>query len=392
MAFSCRISEVKHVARKEDQWKANGSIAPKRSSEESSNFETLFDYDNKKNRAAEIEALMGEGSFWSNQEKAQALVAELKGLKSLLKPIDEVLQTSADLLGMIELAADDVSMVEELQHEIARLEEVLSDLELKGLLSGPNDNLGAIITINARDGGTDANDWADMMLRMYSYWAKEHEYTIELLDRSENEAAGINSASIAIRGPMAYGYLKGESGIHRLVRISPFNAEGKRQTSFAAVDVSPEVHEDFSVHIDWDKDVREETMRAGGAGGQHVNKTESAIRIVHLATGLEVKCQQERSQHSNRATARKLLLAKLARLEEEKREEEAAHRYKSQAKVGFGSQIRNYFLHPDQRVKDSRTGYSEGNFHAVVNGRIQGFLDATLRWKASGGKAVGGEE
>jgi peptide chain release factor 2 len=219
---------------------------------------------------------------------------------------------------------------------------------------------------------------------MYTQWAQKNDYEVALIDRQDNEEAGINSATIAIRGPFAYGYLKGESGIHRLVRISPFNSEGKRQTSFAAVDVSPEVNDEIDIQVDWDKDVREETMRSSGAGGQHVNKTESAVRLVHLATGIEVKCQTERSQHSNRATARKLILSKLLRLEEDRREAEQAARYKTQAKVGFGSQIRNYFLHPSQRVKDSRTGYLEHHFHDVLDGNLQGFFDAYLKWRVKG--------
>jgi peptide chain release factor 2 len=192
---------------------------------------------------------------------------------------------------------------------------------------------------------------------------------------------------------MAYGYLKGETGLHRLVRISPFNSEGKRQTSFAAIDVSPEVEDEAEIEIDWAKDVREETMRAGGAGGQHVNKTESAIRLTHYATGIDVKCQNERSQHQNRALARKMLLARLARLADEKREAASAAEYQGKAKVGFGSQIRNYFLHPDQRVKDQRTGYLMNNFHQVMDGNIQGFIDSYLRWRMKeGGDVVEGDE
>ena len=335
---------------------------------------------------------MSSEGFWNNQEKAQAAIAELKGLKSLLKPIEDVLKSVSDLDGMLEMAEEEPSFEAEVQAEIIRLEGLLADLELKGLLSGPHDGHPALMSIYARDGGTDAHDWAEMLLRMYSTWAKDHGYDIALLDRADNEVAGINSATIAVRGPMAYGYLKGESGIHRLVRISPFNAEGKRQTSFAAVDVNPEIQEDTEIKIDWDKDVTEQTTTSQGAGGQHVNKTESAVRLVHIETGLEVKCQQERSQHKNRATARKLLLAKLARLEEEKREAEAAIKYQKQSRVGFGSQIRNYFLHPDQRVKDARTGYYAGSFHKVLAGDIQGFLDATLRWKASGEKVSSADD
>jgi peptide chain release factor 2 len=216
---------------------------------------------------------------------------------------------------------------------------------------------------------------------MYTQWAQKNGYSIELLERQDSEQAGISHAAIAVRGPMAYGYLKGETGMHRLVRISPFNAEGKRQTSFAAIDVSPEVSDAVEIEINPD-DVREDTFRASGAGGQHVNKTSSAIRLTHLPTNTVVQCQSERSQHKNRATAWKMLRARMARAEEEKREAAEAAKYQQQAKVGFGSQIRNYFLHPDQRVKDARTKYQMGNFHAVLDGDIQGFLDALLRWRA----------
>jgi len=327
---------------------------------------------------------MAAPDFWGNQERARETVGQLKALKGILKPLDEVVRTGGDLPGMLELAEGDEVFAGEVRGEIERLEHLLDELELKSLLSGPHDAAGAIVSINARDGGTDANDWAEMLLRMYTAWAQKNDCTVVLLERQDNIVAGIQSATIAIRGPMAYGYLKGETGHHRLVRISPYNSEAKRQTSFAAVDVSPEVNDDVEIEVDWDKDVREETMRAGGAGGQHVNKTESAVRIVHLATGLEVKCQNERSQHQNRAMARKMILAKLARLEEEKREVADAAKYKTRAKVGFGSQIRNYFLHPTQRVKDSRTGYLEHNFNHVLDGNLQGFLDSYLKWRVKG--------
>ena len=262
-----------------------------------------------------------------------------------------------------------------------RLEQAVAVLETKALLSGPLDANAALLTINARDGGTDANDWAEMLLRMYLNWAKDHEYQTELLDRQDNDEAGINSATIAVRGPMAYGYLKGESGIHRLVRISPYNAEGKRQTSFAAVDVSPEVSDQVAIEIR-DDDLEEQVFRASGPGGQHVNKTSSAVRLIHKPSGIVVACQSERSQHKNRATAMKMLRARLARVEEEKREIEQAAKYNQMPKVGFGSQIRNYFLHPEQRVKDARTGHSEASFHKVLDGEIQEFLDAYLRYRA----------
>jgi peptide chain release factor 2 len=323
---------------------------------------------------------MAVAGFWDNQERAQGVVAQLKSLKSILAPTEELIRAVGDLDALLELADEDDTIVGELTAEIARAEQRLDELELRALLNGPHDARGAILTINARDGGTDAADWAEMLLRMYLQWAQKNDYEAALLDRNDNEEAGISSAAIAVRGPMAYGFLKGESGMHRLVRISPFNAEGKRQTSFAAVDVSPEVSDDIDVEIE-EKDVREDVFRASGAGGQHVNKTSSAIRLTHIPTGIAVQCQNERSQHKNRATAWKMLRARMARVEEEKREAEQAAKYQKQARVGFGSQIRNYFLHPDQRVKDSRTGFTVGNFHSVLDGNLQGFLDSYLRWR-----------
>jgi peptide chain release factor 2 len=353
---------------------------------------TSLDHSGKAEEIKQIEARMSEPNFWDDNEAAQKTVSQLKGLKAIVGPMDELSSSVEDLTALNEMAEEDESIAGEVAQELERLELVLDDLELKALLSGPNDAAGAILTINARDGGTDANDWADMMLRMYSAWAVQHEFKIELLDRQENEEAGINSASIAIRGPMAYGYLKGEEGMHRLVRISPFNSEGKRQTSFAAVSVSPEIDDSIDVDIQ-EKDVREDRYRAGGAGGQHVNKTDSAIRLTHLPTGVVVQCQNERSQHQNRATAWKMLRAKMARLEEERREAEEAKKYMTQARTGFGSQIRNYFLHPDQRVKDARTGHYVGNFNSVMDGsELQGFLDSFLRWRASGSTSSDEEE
>jgi peptide chain release factor 2 len=293
--------------------------------------------------------------------------------------MSELVGSGDDLQALIEMAGEDESIEPEVRQEIEALEKRLDDLELKSLLNGPYDDSGAILTIHARDGGTDANDWAEMMLRMYMAWAKNNDYEVVLFDRNDNDEAGINSASIAIRGAMAYGYLKSETGLHRLVRISPFNSEGKRQTSFAAVDVSPEISDSVEIDIE-EKDVRVDTYRASGAGGQHVNKTDSAIRLTHIPTGAVVQCQSQRSQHKNRAQAWKMLRAQMARVQEEKREAEEAAKYQNKSRVGFGSQIRNYFQHPDQRVKDTRTGHSD--FQKVLDGEIQGFLDALLNWRA----------
>ena len=325
---------------------------------------------------------MAEPGFWDRQEAARQATQNLKNLKATIDPLVSISSASDDLIDMIELVEEDADFEAEFTRELVRIENVVEKLELQALLGGPHDNAPAIVSINARDGGTDANDWAEMLLRMYMQWARNREFDVELIDRNENEEAGINSATIIVRGLRAYGYLKGETGIHRLVRISPFNAESKRQTSFAAIDVSPEIADDVLVDVE-KADVREDTYRASGAGGQHVNKTSSAVRLTHIPTGIAVQCQNERSQHKNRAHAWKMLRARLARVEEEKREAEQTEKYKNKARVGFGSQIRNYFLHPDQRVKDARTGFAATNFHTVLDGDIDGFLDAFLRWRAS---------
>lgn len=324
---------------------------------------------------------MAASDFWSNQERARDVVAQLKTVRAVLKPLEEAMKAADDLAALVEMAEEDEDLAAEVPDALIPLERTIEALETKALLSGPLDGNPALMTINARDGGTDANDWAEMLLRMYLNWANDHDYDTEILDRQDNEQAGINSATIAVRGPMAYGYLKGEGGIHRLVRISPFNAEGKRQTSFAAIDVSPEVPEQADTEIPED-DIEEQVFRASGPGGQHVNKTSSAVRLIHIPTGIAVACQSERSQHKNRSTAMKMLRARLARIAEEKREVEQAAKYNQMPKVGFGSQIRSYFLHPDQRVKDSRTGHSETSFHHVLDGHIQEFLDAYLRYRA----------
>ncbi len=358
----------------------NFTIERKPSANASSNSETPFDYAKKVSLIEDLEQEMAAPDFWNNQEQAQEIVGRLKAVNAVVKPLTELERASADLETMVEMAEEDPGFAPEVEQEIARLDRILDDLELRALLNGPHDDKSAIMSIHARDGGTDAHDWAEMLLRMYCQWAADQGFSIELFDRQDNEEAGINSASLAIRGPFAYGYLKGETGIHRLVRISPFNSEGKRQTSFAAIDVSPEVNDNVDVELR-DEDIREDVFRASGAGGQHVNKTSSAIRLTHLPTGIVVQCQNERSQHKNRATALKMLRAKMVQLEDEKREKEQAAKYDRQAKVGFGSQIRNYFQHPDQRVKDARTGFTMGNFQAVMDGDIQEFLDAYLRWR-----------
>jgi len=323
---------------------------------------------------------MTSPDFWDSPERAQETVQQLKNLRSVVEPLRGAIQSCDDLTELVSMLEEDPSVAIEVATEVDKLEITIEQLELKVLLSGPNDEFGAILSVHAREGGLDANDWAEMLLGMYIAWAQKNGCTTELVDRSNNEGAGITQATVIIRGPSAYGYLKGEEGIHRLVRISPYNAESKRQTSFAAVDVSPEVNDSVEIEIA-EKDVREDVYRASGAGGQHVNKTSSAIRLTHIPTGIVAQCQSDRSQHKNRAQAWKMLRARMARVEEEKREAEQAVKYQNKTVTGFGSQIRNYFLHPDQRVKDSRTGFQIGNFHAVMDGQLQGFLEAFLKYK-----------
>lgn len=333
---------------------------------------------------------MNAPDFWGHQESAQAVIGQLKGLKALTAPVVELEAGLQEIGTYLEMGDDDPSLLPELDALLSKYEAILDDIELKALFNGPHDNSAAILNFNAKDGGTDANDWAEMLLRMYISWAQKHDYAVEIIDRVDDGVAGIQSASIIIRGPLAYGYLKGEAGMHRLVRISPFNSDGKRMTSFAAVDVSPEVANEKEIEIK-PEDIREDTYTSSGPGGQHVNKTQSAVRLTHLPTNLVAACQSERSQHSNRDKAYKMLRAKLARLQEEKREAEINAKYKLQAKSGFGTQIRNYFQHPDQRVKDTRTGFYVGHFQTVLDGDIQGFLDSYVRWKVSGKPAASEE-
>jgi peptide chain release factor 2 len=326
---------------------------------------------------------MAAPGFWDNQENAQKRVAEMRRLSLTLKPLKELISASDDLEALMELAEEDDSgeTEAEIPSMLEPLEEKVSGVELQAIMSRPEDACNAFVSVQAGEGGTDSSDWAEMLLRMYLRWAEEHGYKTEILERSDAEIAGIRNATIAIRGDYIFGNLKGETGNHRLIRISPFDSAGRRHTSFAAVDVTPELGDDIHIEIDWDSDVREDTYRAGGAGGQHVNKTDSALRLTHLPTGEVVQCQNERSQHKNRATARKMLTAKLYRLEQEKRDAELAARRGQKSKIGFGGEtVRNYVLHPEQFVKDTRTGYKVGNPQPILDGEIDEFIKFYLRW------------
>ena len=325
---------------------------------------------------------MGAVGFWDNQEKAQELVDELRRLTLTLKPIGELEAESDDLTALMELAAEDDSgeVVPELQTIAESLGPKLDALELQLIMSSPEDASAAYVTVQAGEGGTDSSDWAEMLLRMYIRWCEQRSYKCELLERSDAEEAGIRNASIIVRGDYAYGYLKGETGNHRLIRISPFDAAGRRHTSFAAVDVTPDLGENVPIEINWEGDVREDTYRASGAGGQHVNKTDSAIRLTHLETSVVVQCQSQRSQHKNRATARKMLVAKLYQIEKDKRDAELAAKRGQKSKIGFGGEtVRHYVLHPEQYVKDNRSGYKTSNPSVVLDGGLDPFIEANLR-------------
>lgn len=334
-----------------------------------------------KKRETEINAEMAAAGFWDNAEKAQPVVQELKRLKANITPLEELSTSADDLNVLLEFAAEDEASENEIATTIPAVEKKYAEVELQATMASPEDACNAFVQVQAGEGGTDSSDWAEMLMNMYLRWAENRGFGVELMERSVAEEAGIRNATIVIKGDYAYGYLRGETGNHRLIRISPFDSAGRRHTSFAAVDITPEIGEEFEVDIDWDKDVREDTYRASGAGGQHVNKTDSAIRLTHLPSGEVVQCQSQRSQHKNRAQARKMLIARLYQVEKEARDAELAAKRGSKSKIGFGGEtIRNYVLHPDQFVKDTRTGHKVGNPQPILDGGIDPFLEAYLKW------------
>jgi peptide chain release factor 2 len=339
-----------------------------------------FDPDALSARLAELEAAMGEPGFWDDQARAAQISTEQARLQRRLDRYERLRREVED-------AAELYDMDSSLEHELAaQLEPVANELrrlEEDALFNGEYDGGDAVVTVHAGAGGTDAQDWAEMLLRMYLRWASERGLQAELVEASPGEEAGLKSAAFTVKGENAYGTLKAERGVHRLVRLSPFDSAHRRHTAFAQVVVAPLLPDDGTLEID-EGDLRVDTYRASGAGGQHVNKTDSAVRITHLPTGIVVQCQNERSQASNKATALRILKSRLVELREEEREAELARERGAVQDTGFGSQIRSYVLHPYQQVKDLRTGHEVGNTQGVLDGDLDGFIHEYLLAKAAG--------
>ena len=329
---------------------------------------------------------MQQPGFWDDQQRAASVSTEHRRTTRKLESFRALESEVEDLGGLAELAAEDESMGAELEEQIAAIERRMGELEEQRLFGGRYDAGDAAVTVHSGAGGTDSQDWAEMLLRMYLRWAQKRGFEVEMAEASPGEEAGLKSATFLARGENAYGLFSAEKGVHRLVRLSPFDAAHRRHTSFALVEVSPLVEDDVAVEID-DGDLRIETYRASGAGGQHVNKTDSAVRITHLPSKIVVQCQNERSQSSNKQTAMKLLKSKLVELEERKRREELAREKGEAQDVAWGSQIRSYVLHPYTMVKDHRTGYEMGDAQRVLDGDLDSFVHAYLVQSAGDGAA-----
>jgi peptide chain release factor 2 len=349
----------------------------------------FFDLDTKLARLGELERAMADAGLWADAERARQVVEEVKGLKRWVEPYQALRKRLDEARGLAELADAephvDLELQRQLEQEAEGIAAQLEALELQNMLQGPDDARDALLTIHPGAGGTESQDWAEMLMRMYTRWAERHGFTVQILDLLEGEEAGIKSAELQISGRYAYGLLKAEKGVHRLVRISPFDAQSRRHTSFASVFVYPVVDEDIEIAIR-DEDLRIDTFRASGKGGQHVNKTSSAVRITHLPTGIVVSCQQERSQHKNKATALKMLKARLYERALEEREAKKAEVEKQKTDISWGNQIRSYVFQPYTMVNDHRTGLKVTDVQRVMDGGLDPFIEAYL--KRFGSKAA----
>ena len=328
----------------------------------------------------ELEKKIEEPGFWDNADVSQQIMKELKGLKDILDKAEGLATGFEDIGLLIEMAyeEEDASLIPEIEEELQTFENVFEEMRIQTLLSGEYDKDNAIVTLHAGAGGTESCDWASMLYRMYTRWAEQKGFSVEVLDFLDGDVAGIKAVTFQVNGENAYGYLKSEKGVHRLVRISPFNAAGKRQTSFASCDVVPDIEDDIDIELN-DDDLKIDTYRASGAGGQHVNKTSSAIRITHLPTGIVVQCQNERSQHNNKEKAMQMLKAKLYLLKEQEQADKVSDIRGEIKEIGFGNQIRSYVMQPYTLVKDHRTNVESGNVASVLDGNIDLFMNAYLK-------------
>jgi peptide chain release factor 2 len=339
-----------------------------------------------RHRRPQLETEASRPDLWDDQELAKKITGELSSAIDDIELYEGLVQQldDAETLGEMAREESDESQVPEVEATLAAVAAKLDELELRSLFSGEHDEVDALCTLSSGEGGADAQDWTEMLYRMYVRWSQRHGFVVEEEDSTPGSEAGLSSVEFVVKGRYAYGWLKAERGVHRLVRMSPFNAQGKRQTAFAALSVVPLLHEgDINIDID-EADVEMQVFRSSGAGGQHVNKTSSAVRLIHKPTGIAVSCQVERSQLQNRAKAMTMLKARLADLEHQKREEELSAIQGEQQRVGFGSQIRSYVLQPYQLVKDLRTDHETGNFEGVLDGDLDPFIEAYLRWQRAG--------
>lgn len=339
-------------------------------------------------QVAELESQASAADLWEDPENAQKVMQRLSGLKAQVEKWQAVAGRINDALELAELSDDD--LYEDLSQEVESLQPVVERLSFQAMFSGPYDDENAILAIHAGAGGTDSQDWAEMLERMYLRWAEENGYKIDIIERSEGEEAGVKSVTLEVQGDYAFGYLQSERGVHRLVRLSPFDSANRRHTSFAKVELWPDIQDDVDIEVN-ETDLRIDTYRAGGAGGQHVQKNDTAVRITHIPTGVVVQCQNQRSQKQNRDRAMQILKARLYEMEMEKQEAAMSELKGENVDAGWGNQIRSYVLHPYQLAKDHRTDYEVGNVSAVLNGRLNDFMEAYLRYKIEGRNPISEE-